>query len=159
MQAAVPRLFFRAVADDIKDIVRDIVSTLPDTMRIFARFAEAFNENLNLAMLSQKDSAQLAMPPAQKPTGAKGAARTLPWEQPMMAAAITPTLVNNESAGAEGAEFIAQDLSQDPPGNDDLLSEAARSWRGKRRGAADLGRAVRVHGLRVYACLAAGAFE
>ena len=38
-------------------------------------------------------------------------------------------------------------------------SEAARSWRGKRRGAADLGRAVRVHGLRVYACLAAGAFE
>ncbi len=39
----------------------------------------------------------------------------------MTAAAATPTPVNNESAGAEGAEFIAQDLSQDPPGNDDLL--------------------------------------
>ena len=39
----------------------------------------------------------------------------------MTADAATPTPVNNESAGAEGAEFIAQDLSQDPPGNDDLL--------------------------------------
>ena len=39
----------------------------------------------------------------------------------MTAAAATPTPVNNESAGAEGAEFIAHDLSQDPPGNDDLL--------------------------------------
>ena len=37
-------------------------------------------------------------------------------------------------------------------------SEAARSWRGKRRGAADRA-AVRVDGLRVYGCLAAGAFE
>ena len=62
------------------------------------------------------------MPPAQKPTGAEGAARALPREQPVTAAAATPTPVNNESAGAEGAEFIAQDLSQDPPGNDDLLS-------------------------------------
>ena len=61
------------------------------------------------------------MPPAQKPTGAEGAARALPREQPVTAAAVTPTPVNNESAGAEGAEFIAQDLSQDPPGNDDLL--------------------------------------
>ena len=63
------------------------------------------------------------MPPAQKPTGAEGAARALPREQPVTAAAVTPTPVNNESAGAEGAEFIAQDLSQDPPGNDDLLVE------------------------------------
>ena len=39
----------------------------------------------------------------------------------MTAAAVTPTPVNNESAGAEGAEFITQDLSRDPPGNDDLL--------------------------------------
>ena len=62
------------------------------------------------------------MPPAQKPTGAEGAARALPREQPVTAAAATPTPVNNESAGAEGAEFIAQDLSQDPPGNDDLLN-------------------------------------
>ena len=62
------------------------------------------------------------MPPAQKPTGAEGAARALPREQPVTAAAVTPTPVNNESAGAEGAEFIAQDLSQDPPGNDDLLA-------------------------------------
>ena len=61
------------------------------------------------------------MPPAQKPTGAEGAARALPREQPVTTAAVTPTPVNNESAGAEGAEFIAQDLSQDPPGNDDLL--------------------------------------
>ena len=62
------------------------------------------------------------MPPAQKPTGAEGAARALPREQPVTADAATPTPVNNESAGAEGAEFIAQDLSQDPPGNDDLLN-------------------------------------
>ena len=62
------------------------------------------------------------MPPAQKPTGAKGAARALHREQPVTADAATPTPVNNESAGAEGAEFIAQDLSQDPPGNDDLLT-------------------------------------
>ena len=61
------------------------------------------------------------MPPAQKPTGAEGAARALSREQPVAADAATPTPVNNESAGAEGAEFIAQDLSQDPPGNDDLL--------------------------------------
>ena len=61
------------------------------------------------------------MPPAQKPTGAEGAARALPREQPVTAAVVTPTPVNNESAGAEGAEFIAQDLSQDPPGSDDLL--------------------------------------
>ena len=61
------------------------------------------------------------MPPAQKPTGAEGAARALPREQPVTAAAATPTPVNNESAGAGGAEFIAQDLPQDPPGNDDLL--------------------------------------
>ena len=61
------------------------------------------------------------MPPAQKPTGAEGAARALPREQPVAADAATPTPVNNESAGAEGAEFIAQDLPQDPPGNDDLL--------------------------------------
>ena len=66
------------------------------------------------------------MPPAQKPTGAEGAARALPREQPVTAAAVTPTPVNNESAGAEGAEFIAQDLSQDPPGNDDLLPETQR---------------------------------
>ena len=50
------------------------------------------------------------MPPAQKPTGAEGAERALPREQPVTAAAATPTPVNNESAGAEGAEFIAQDL-------------------------------------------------
>ena len=61
------------------------------------------------------------MPPAQKPTGAEGAARALPREQPVAADAATPTPVNNESAGAEGAEFITQDLPQDPPGNDDLL--------------------------------------
>ena len=61
------------------------------------------------------------MPPAQKPTGAEDAARDLTREQPVTAAGATPTPVNNESAGAEGAEFIAQDLSQDPPGNDDLL--------------------------------------
>ena len=61
------------------------------------------------------------MPPAQKPTGAEGAARALHREQPVTADAATPTPVNNESAGAEGAEFIAQDLPQDPPGNDDLL--------------------------------------
>ena len=66
------------------------------------------------------------MPPAQKPTGAEDAARALPREQPVTAAAATPTPVNNESAGAEGAEFIAQDLSQDPPGNDDLLPLFAR---------------------------------
>ena len=70
-----------------------------------------------------KASAQLAMPPAQKPTGAEGAARALPREQPVTAAAVTPTPVNNESAGAEGAEFITQDLPQDPPGNDDLLRQ------------------------------------
>ena len=68
------------------------------------------------------------MPPAQKPTGAEGAARALPREQPVAADAATPTPVNNESAGAEGAEFIAQDLSQDPPGNDDLL-EVPGLWR------------------------------
>ena len=62
------------------------------------------------------------MPPAQKPTGAEGAARALPREQPVTADAATPTPVNNESAGAEGAEFIAHDHSQDPPGNDDLLT-------------------------------------
>ena len=62
------------------------------------------------------------MPPAQKPTGAEGAERALSREQPVTADAATPTPVNNESAGAEGAEFIAQDLSQDPPGNDDLLT-------------------------------------
>ena len=67
------------------------------------------------------------MPPAQKPTGVEGAARALPREQPVAADAATPTPVNNESAGAEGAEFIAQDLSQDPPGNDDLLLSAAFS--------------------------------
>ena len=65
------------------------------------------------------------MPPAQKPTGAEDAARALTREQPVTAAAATPTPVNNESAGAEGAEFIAQDLSQDPPGNDDLLAASA----------------------------------
>ena len=62
------------------------------------------------------------MPPAQKPTGAEDAARALTREQPVTADAATPTPVNNESAGAEGAEFIAQDLHQDPPRNDDLLS-------------------------------------
>ena len=62
------------------------------------------------------------MPPAQKPTGAEDAESALTREQPVTAAAATPTPVNNESAGAEGAEFIAQDLPQDPPGNDDLLS-------------------------------------
>ena len=62
------------------------------------------------------------MPPAQKPTGAEDAESALTREQPVTAAAATPTPVNNESAGAEGAEFIAQDLSQDPPGNDDLLT-------------------------------------
>ena len=61
------------------------------------------------------------MPPAQKPTGAEDAESALTREQPVTAAAVTPTPVNNESAGAEGAEFIAHDLSQDPPGNDDLL--------------------------------------
>ena len=61
------------------------------------------------------------MPPAQKPTGAEDAESALTREQPVTAAAATPTPVNNESAGAEGAEFIAQDLPQDPPGNDDLL--------------------------------------
>ena len=67
------------------------------------------------------------MPSAQKPAGAEGAGRALfPREQPMAADAVTPTPVNNESAGAEGAEFIAQDLSQDPPGNDDLLSGGGR---------------------------------
>ena len=77
------------------------------------------------------------MPPAQKPTGAEGAARALPREQPVAADAATPTPVNNESAGAEGAEFITQDLPQDPPGNDDLLSTCSRmpsrgpiSWSG-----------------------------
>ena len=78
-----------------------------------------------IADAEPKAAAQLAMPPAQKPTGAEGAARALPREQPVTAAAVTPTPVNNESAGAEGAEFIAQDLSQDPPGNDDLLSRRA----------------------------------
>ena len=63
------------------------------------------------------------MPPAQKPTGAEDAESGLTREQPVTAAAATPTPVNNESAGAEGAEFIAQDLSQDPPGNDDLLQQ------------------------------------
>ena len=81
------------------------------------------------------------MPPAQKPTGAEGAARALPREQPVTAAAVTPTPVNNESAGAEGAEFIAQDLSQDPPGNDDLLSWQARLYRGGTLEHASLGSA------------------
>ena len=63
------------------------------------------------------------MPPAQKPTGAEGAARALPREQPVTAAAVTPTPVNNESAGTEGAEFI----DQDPPRNDDLLLLASRT--------------------------------
>ena len=66
------------------------------------------------------------MPPAQKPTGAEDAESALTREQPVTAAAATPTPVNNESAGAEGAEFIAQDLSQDPPGNDDLLGRDLR---------------------------------
>ena len=66
------------------------------------------------------------MPPAQKPTGAEDAESALTREQPVTAAAATPTPVNNESAGAEGAEFIAQDLSQDPPGNDDLLGRCDR---------------------------------
>ena len=55
-------------------------------------------------------------------------ARLGPDGQPVTAAAATPTPVNNESAGAEGAEFIAQDLSQDPPGNDDLLPRPAGGW-------------------------------
>ena len=67
------------------------------------------------------------MPPAQKPTGAEDAESALTREQPVPAAAATPTPVNNESAGAEGAEFIAQDLSQDPPGNDDLLFAPAQN--------------------------------
>ena len=80
-------------------------------------------------LLIPKASAQLAMPPAQKPTGAEDAARALPREQPVTAAAVTPTPVNNESAGAEGAEFIAQDLTQDPTGNDDLLRiECCCDW-------------------------------
>ena len=61
------------------------------------------------------------MPPAQKPTGAEDAESARTREQPVTAAAATPTPVNNESAGAEGAEFIAQDLPQDPPGNDDFV--------------------------------------
>ena len=65
---------------------------------------------------------------AQKPTGGEDAVSALTREQPVTAAAATPTPVNNESAGAEGAEFIAQD----PPGNDDLL------WR--RRVAVEIGR-------------------
>ena len=69
------------------------------------------------------------MPPAQKPTGAEGAARALPREQPVAADAATPTPVNNESAGAEGAEFITQDLPQDPPGNDDLLARLPSKYR------------------------------
>ena len=68
------------------------------------------------------------MPPAQKPAGDEGAERALPREQPVTADAATPTPVNNESAGAEGAEFIAQDLHQDPPRNDDLLQAAAGWW-------------------------------
>ena len=68
------------------------------------------------------------MPPAQKPTGAEDAESALTREQPVTAAAVTPTPVNNESAGAEGAEFIAQDLPQDPPGNDDLLPRPS-GWR------------------------------
>ena len=64
------------------------------------------------------------MPSAQKPAGAEDAERALSREQPVAAGAATPTPVNNESAGAEGAEFIAQDLPQDPPGNDDLLSDS-----------------------------------
>ena len=69
------------------------------------------------------------MPPAQKPAGDEGAERALTREQPVTADAATPTPVNNESAGAEGAEFIAQDLHQDPPRNDDLLEGGA--WKAK----------------------------
>ena len=73
------------------------------------------------------------MPPAQKPTGAEDAESALTREQPVTAAAATPTPVNNESAGAEGAEFIAQDLSQDPPGNDDLLQYIHSTRRGSQK--------------------------
>ena len=67
--------------------------------------------------------------PSLSSTGAEGAERALSREQPVAADAATPTPVNNESAGAEGAEFIAQDLSQDPPGNDDLLLAALAAAR------------------------------
>ena len=39
----------------------------------------------------------------------------------MAADAAAPTPANQGSASAEGAEFIEEDLQQDPPGNGDLL--------------------------------------
>ena len=66
------------------------------------------------------------MPSAQKPAGAEDAERALSREQPV-AADPAPTPANQGSASAEGAEFIEEDLQQDPPGNGDLL----RHWRGE----------------------------
>ena len=62
------------------------------------------------------------MPSAQKPAGAEDAERALSREQPVAADAAAPTPANQGSASAEGAEFIEEDLQQDPPGNGDLLS-------------------------------------
>ena len=55
------------------------------------------------------------MPSAQKPAGAEDAERALSREQPVAADAVAPTPANQGSASAEGAEFIEEDLQQDPP--------------------------------------------
>ena len=68
-----------------------------------------------------KASAQLAMPPAQKPAGAEGAERALSRDQPAAADAAVPTPANKGSASAAGAEIISEDRQQNPLGSDDLL--------------------------------------
>ena len=70
------------------------------------------------------------MPSAQKPAGAEDAERALSREQPVAADAAAPTPANQGSASAEGAEFIEEDLQQDPPGNGDLLWAQAAKVRG-----------------------------
>ena len=74
------------------------------------------------------------MPSAQKPAGAEDAERALSREQPVAADAAAPTPANQGSASAEGAEFIEEDLQQDPPGNGDLLrTEGAKAKPEKRK--------------------------
>ena len=67
------------------------------------------------------------MPSAQKPAGAEDAERALSREQPVAADAAAPTPANQGSASAEGAEFIEEDLQQDPLGNGDLLAAQQRT--------------------------------
>ena len=96
------------------------------------------------------------MPPAQKPTGAEGAARALPREQPVAADAAAPTPANQGSASAAGAEFTDEDLQQDPLGNGDLLAGSAlRLAAGRALPLIARGTRARIGALRVVCGVAA----